>query len=324
MTTQIEKARAQPVPRPTGFARLFRTILRSWLMYLFLVPSFGLLGLFVYFPAAQALWESFFDWYPGQYNDFVGLKNYVTILVDPAFWISWRNLLLIIVWQFTFPFVMPFIMAECIFNMRTRSLQGFFRVAVLVPSLVPGIVMFMLWKWMYLPDGGVNIILDSVGLSQLAQPWLGQVHTALPALLFIGFPYGTGAAVLIYLAGLSNISTEVIDASIIDGCSRLRRVIAIDLPNVMGVVRLFVILNIIDVFQEFGRMLAVTEGGPYYATTTPALYLYYAAFGRGHYLEPVYGQAAAIATILFVLILFFSLLGHRFVRSHYEFEGVKA
>ena len=140
----------------------------------------------------------------------------------------------------------------------------------------------------------------------------------------MGFPWAAGTGVLIYLAGLSSISTDVIDASTIDGCGRLRRVLAIDLPNILPVVRLFLTLGIIDVFQEFGPMLAVTRGGPFFATTTPGLLLYQRAWGIERGDIPQMGEACAIGTMLFALILIFSILGHRYLRSGAEAEGIKA
>src|SRR5262249_38679477 len=137
---------AAATPASRG-ARVGREIRRSWAVYLLLAPGFALLLLFTYFPAAQALYESFFNWQPGAYNDFVGLGNYQRLFDNPAWWIAWRNWSIFAVWHFTVPFVMPFVMAECIFNLRNRRLQAFFRVAVLVPTLIPGIVTLLLWRW---------------------------------------------------------------------------------------------------------------------------------------------------------------------------------
>lgn len=308
---------------PSRQFSILQRILRNWLLYLLLVPPLALLGLFIYFPAVQALYESFFSWDPGLVNDFVGLRNYERVLTDPVWWIAWRNMLVIVVWRFSLPFVMPFIVAECIYNLRNRRMQAFYRTAVLIPTLVPGIVTLMLWRWMYQLDGGMNILLTTAGFGHLAASWLGQPHTALPALLFMGFPWTTGAGVLIYLAGLSNISADVIDAATIDGCSKWRRIFAIDLPNITGVIRLFLVFGIIDVFQEFGPMLAITRGGPFFATMTPGLFLYQRAFGIERFDLPAMGEASAVGVLLFALILVFSLLGHKYIKSSAEVEGIK-
>ena len=146
--------------------------------------------------------------------------------------------------------------------------------------------------------------------------------------MFVGFPWAIGASVLIVLAGLENISTDIMDAAIIDGCGRFRRIFAIDLPNISGVIRLFLVFGIIGIFQEFSRFLAMTGGGPYFSTSVPALLMFFKAGFRGVRSESAtgatsHGEAAAIATVLFVLILVFSLLTHRFVRGSTEAEGTR-
>ena len=132
-----------------------------------LVPAFLMMFTFTYYPAIQALYESFFNWWPGSYNEFVGFRNYERLFKWEVFWWSWGNWAKFAVFHFTAPFLMPFVMAECIFNLRNRSTQAFWRMAVIVPSLIPGIVTFVLWRWMYQVDGGFNIILEMVGLGDL-------------------------------------------------------------------------------------------------------------------------------------------------------------
>ena len=120
----------------------------------------------------------------------------------------------------------------------------------------------------------------------------------------------------------------MMDASTIDGCGRFRRIFAIDLPNITGVIRLFLVFGIIGIFQEFSRFLAMTGGGPYFSTSVPALLMFFKAGFRGVRSEAAtgansHGEAAAIATILFLLILVFSLATHRFLRGDTEAEGAK-
>ena len=314
---------------PTSRRRpLWLDVRRSWPLYLLLMPAFLMMFLFTYYPALQALYESFFNWWPGSYNEFVGFRNYERLFRWEVFWWSWGNWAKFAVFHFTAPFLMPFVMAECIFNLRNRSMQAFWRMAVIVPSLIPGIVTFVLWRWMYQLDGGFNVILEMVGLGHLVAPWLGQPDTALYAMMFVGFPWAIGASVLIVLAGLENISSDVMDASTIDGCGRFRRIFAIDLPNITGVIRLFLVFGIIGIFQEFSRFLAMTGGGPYFATSVPALLMFFKAGFRGVRSESAtgatsHGESAAIATILFILILIFSLLTHRFLRGDTEAKGAK-
>ena len=318
-------ADSDPNERRESRKTIWQQMKRYWYVYLMLVPSFGLLMLFTYYPAAVAMVESFFDWKPGVRNDFVGLYNYRRVLTDPVFWFSWRNVLIIAFWRFTVPFAIPILVAEAIFNLKSKGAKNFYRMAILVPILVPGIVNLMLWKWIYsAPDGGLNLILRAVGLAELTRPWLGSTATALPAILFMGFPWVVGTAPLIYLAGLLNISGEVIDASLIDGCSTTRRIISIDLPHLLPQIRLFLIFGIIDVFQSFGGQLALTRGGPGIATIVPGLYLYKMAFGLERF-EKAYTlicAACAVGVILFVVIFVLTFIANRYTRtSGLEYEA---
>jgi len=294
-------------------------------VYVLLVPSFALLLLFTYYPAVVAMVESFFDWKPGVRNTFVGLYNYKRVLTDRVFWFSWRNVLIIALWKFTIPFAIPILVAEGIFNLKSYRAKEFYRMAILVPVLVPGIVNLMLWKWIYsAPDGGLNLLLGAVGLGRLARPWLGSVETALPAILFMGFPWVVGTSPLIYLAGLMNISEEVIDASLIDGCSTIRRIVNIDFPHLLPQIRLFLIFGIINVLQSFGGNLALTRGGPGIATIVPGLYLYKMAFGLERF-EKAYtllGAACAVGVLLFVVIFVLTFAANRYTRvSGVEYEA---
>jgi raffinose/stachyose/melibiose transport system permease protein len=290
---------------------------KQWYLYVMLVPGLALLFLFIYYPAVVAMVESFFNWVPGVSNTFVGTYNYRRVLTDPVFWKSWRNIGIIALWQFSVPFVMPIIVAEAIFNLRSQWAKNFYRIVILIPTLVPGIVNLMIWRWLYVyPDGGINLILKAAGLGHIAKPWLGTKQTALPALLFMGFPWIVGAAPLVYLAGLLNISQEVIDASKIDGCSTVRRILAIDIPHLMGQVRLYFIFGLIGLLQQFGQQLAMTRGGPSNATIVPGLYLYKKFYGLERF-ERAYtrmGDACAVGVMMFIVIFALTQIANRYTR----------
>lgn len=307
-----------PGKQPRRFGtRFVRGVRKHWYLYIMLVPSFLLLVTFVYYPAGEALVMSFFDWQPGSRTTFIGLYNFRRILGDPSFWISWRNVVLIGIWSFTFPFFIPIAVAEAIFNLRSNISQNFYRVVILIPALVPSIVILMLWKWLYGSEGGLNLILEAIGLGELARPWLGTRETALPALVFVGFPWITGIAPLIYLAGLLNISSEVIDASQLDGCSTWRRILYIDLPHLGGQIRLFIILTLIDLLRKFGNPLALTEGGPGDATMVPGLYLYKKAFGLERFEQTAIrlGEACAVGVIIFTVLFLMTIISNRYGRG---------
>lgn len=300
-----------------GKEGLLRAIWRARGIYPFLAPTFLLLIVFRYYPAFLAITESFFNWDGYKINVFVGLQNYREILTDPFFWMGIRNVVIIVIVYSTLYVVTPLMTALVIFNLASVRAQYVLRIIFLIPAIVPVIVHLLLWQYIYQPtDGLLNILLKAAGLGFLRQTWLGDPKFALWSVLFVDFPWVSGIWVLIFLAGLENISPSVIEAATIDGASRLRRIIAIDIPLVAGVIKLFVILGIIGGLQTFYNILILTGGGPAFATMVPGLYLYQAAFTMSRM-----GYASAVGVLMFIAILGLTYLNWRYLRSTVEDEG---
>lgn len=284
-------------------------------VYAFLVPAFVLLILFDYVPFFLAIWRSLYDWNGTTISNFVGLENYCEILADTYFWTSVKVIAVILAFNLTLPLFGPLLVAEAIFNLVSRRSQYFWRTLLIVPAVVPALVHLLLWRFIYNPvNGPANMLLKALGLPP--QTWLADSNLALPAYLFIGFPWAGGVWMLIYLAGLINISTEVIDASVIDGASRFRRIIHIDMPLILGQIKLSVILTCIGTLQQFVGIFILTAGGPSFSTYVPGLYLYDSGFGRGRM-----GFASAIGVIIFMVVLVLTYLNQRYMKSAVEYEA---
>ncbi|MEZ4683917.1 MAG: sugar ABC transporter permease [Caldilineaceae bacterium] len=139
---------------------------------------------------------------------------------------------------------------------------------------------------------------------------MGSPKTALYAVTFMGFPWVSGVTVLIYLAGLQGISREVIDSAQVDGCTGLRRILAIDLPLILGQIKLIVVLSVIGGLQGWVGIFVMTNGGPGTASMVPGLWMYNNAF-----LWNQMGYASAIGMFLFLLIFGVTLFNMKFVKS---------
>jgi ABC-type sugar transport system permease subunit/outer membrane protein assembly factor BamB len=291
---------------------------RLWnarLSYAFLLPTFGLLVVFSYYPALSGLAHSFTEWHIGGDSRWVGLANFERLLTDQYFRVGFGNLLILTLAHFAKTFTAPLLVAELIFNLRPRFMQYWARTAFVVPTVVPGVVTILLWLMIYEPNIGLlNQTLRAVGFGQASHGWLGDPATALPAIIMIGFPWVAPFAFLVYYAGLIAIPVEVIEASRVDGCSTFRRFVSIDLPLLMGQVKLLVVLGFIGEVQSFGLILLTTGGGPGHTTYVPALQLYYAAMQLNQL-----GYASAIASVLFLVILGGTLLNLR-LRSAVEYQ----
>ncbi|MEP6984930.1 MAG: sugar ABC transporter permease [Chloroflexota bacterium] len=282
--------------------------------YMFLLPAIILLIMFRYFPAFSAVFHSFTDWDGTRPANFVGLAQYKLLFNDPIFIKSVVNILIYTAVRTFFSTAMALLGAELVYNLRSYVTQGIWRIVFTLPLVIPTTVVFLVWRQVYTARLGLlNQILAAIGLSSQSKPWLGLPDTALGALILIGFPLVSGFGFLVLLSALQNLPNEVNDAALIDGCTRLRRIFAIDLPSIRGPVALILILGINAGLQEFAPMLVVTNGGPVNSTQSPGLYLYQQAFTLGKF-----GYSTAIGTVLMVMTLAFSvfILRARYRSAH--------
>ena len=282
--------------------------------YLFLAPTFLFLIVFNYVPAFSGLYHAFTEWETGSAARWIGLRNFQQIAHDEFLRLSIVNQIILLAAGLVKTLVFPLIAAEMLFHLQSKRMQYALRTALLIPMVVPGMVGVLLWGFIYDPNIGlINNVLTEIGLKSLTRAWLGDWHTALPAVIGVGFPWVSGLALLIYLAGLIAIPRDVLDSSAVDGASSWRRIWSIDLPLVRGQMRLLAALTIIGTLQDFGSLLVLTGGGPGLATHVPALHMYFQAFRFGHY-----GYASAIGFVLFLTILIFTVTNMRFARSAVE------
>ena len=294
---------------------VLRRIYANRTVYLFLAPSYLLMLLFSYYPFLSAIQHSFTRWTVGGVSRFVGLNNFIELAGDDIFRTALVNLLLLSAFAIVVNVTAPLFAAELVFNMKSARLQYASRAVLVFPMVVPFIVMVLVWGFIYDAEVGIiNQFLSLVGLEELRRAWLGDQRFALPAMMFIGFPWVGGFSLLIYLAGLQAISSEILDSALIDGVNVVKRFWFIDLPMVLGQVKLILILSVINSLQSFGVQLILTEGGPGFATLVPGLYMYNMAFWYARM-----GYATTIGFVLFILIFGLTYLNFKGIRVETEY-----
>jgi raffinose/stachyose/melibiose transport system permease protein len=210
----------------------------------------------------------------------------------------------------------PLLAAELVFNLKNKKMQGIYKTMFVIPMVVPGVVQILLWMHLLEPDGMINRILILFGMESLTNCWLGNFNTALGALIFIGFPWVSAFNFLIYLSGLQNIPSDVLDSTLIDGLSEVKRIFKIDLPFIAAQIRIVTILSLIGSVQNFQTILVLTDGGPGWSTLVPSLYMFHNAFKFSNV-----GYGMAIGTFLFLIILFFTYLNFKFIKSDIEYKA---
>lgn len=277
----------------------------------------ALLTLFVYLPVVWAFTSSLYEFEIGSPSQFVGISNYVEFLTkDPVAWPSLYHMLFLALFAVCVRLSIPLVVAKLIHSLPQERLRYLYRIVFLIPIVVPGVAVQLIWQGMYADRGMVNEFLRNVGLDAWARGWLSDPNFALFAVAMVGLPFVGGFEVLIYYAGLSGIPESVNEAARLEGCTGIRKFFLIDIPLVMSQLKLILILTLIGGVQGFESMLILTRGGPGFETTVPGLWMYFNAFSFQRM-----GYACAIGVCLFALIFGLTALNMRYFRSTEEMEG---
>jgi len=272
--------------------------------YLLISPWIIGFALFILGPMLASFGLSFletnlFSW------EYVGLKNYTTLFSTDAtrslFWVSLYNTVYYVFFSIPLTIGAGFFIAVLLNqDMRGRSA---YRVIYYLPSIIPGIAASVVWLYLFQPDFGViNWLFSAVGIEGVR--WLYDPRTAKMAFVIMSV-WGAGGNMLIFLAGLQGIPTELYEAAKIDGAVAWSRLRHITLPLMSPTIFFVVITNIIASFQVFTNVYVMTngDGGPANSTMMYVLHIYLVAF-RQYRL----GYASALAWVLFVILLLFTLL----------------
>ncbi len=264
-----------------------------------------LLGLVIFTvgPIVASLYLSLNDYEVVKPPVFVGLENYRRLAEDPLFW---QALKVTATYVFTsVPLTISLAFAVALLMNQRLAFLGLFRTAYYMPNLVPAVASAILWIWIFNPEFGLlNGSLRSVGISN-PPLWLAHTKWALPALIVMSL-WGVGGPMLIYLAGLQGIPTDLYEAAQIDGAGAWARFRHVTVPQMSPVIFFNLIMGIIGSWQVFTAGYIMTGGGPRYATLFYVLYLYNNAF---RYFRM--GYASALAWVLAVIILVFTLIVFR-------------
>jgi multiple sugar transport system permease protein len=311
----------QPQPIP-GLRRLVsRKVQERTLGYTFLAPAIILIGVFELYPIFYGFYISLCDWRLGC-QAIVGADNYARGLTDPAMWYA---LLVTATYSLiTVPVQLGlgFIIAVLLFQ-RARG-HELFRILMFLPYITSTVASAAVWSYIYSPDNGLlNTALRVIGVPGLR--WLGEpagvfallaqnIGVTLPgwahgpsmALVSVSI-YTTwvfiGYDITIFLAGLVNINAELYEAAEVDGATGWVRLRHITVPLMSPTIFFLLVVTVIGTFKAFNHIFVMTAGGPGDATTTASVLIFQQlyAFNR-------YGYAAALAFILFTVILALTLL----------------
>ena len=278
----------------------------------FLAPALGAIGLFFALPvlAAAALSLTDFDIYaigdPSAAR-FVGLGNYAHLLTTPRFWKALGNTLYFVGVGGPLS-VGASLGAALLVNARAVRFRGLFRTALFAPVVTTLVAVAVVWRYLYHPQSGLlNAGLGALGVDPV--DWLNDPTWAMPALILLAVWKNFGYNMIIFVAGLQGVAPELYEAGRVDGAGRWDLFRHVTLPALAPTFLFVAVITMIGYFQLFAEPYVMTQGGPFDATLSVVLLMYEEGFRFWNM-----GYAAAIAFVLFALLLVGTLLQLRLQR----------
>src|SRR4051795_10270308 len=278
---------------------------------LFLLPLLLIFGAFSWYPISRAVIMSLQQTNLVTDPTWVGLDNFRFVLDDPLFPTAVKNTAYFALLALLFGYPVP--LAAAVLMSEVRRGRGVYAALAYLPVVIPPVVAVLLWKTFY--DGGsVGVFNTMLGWVHLGPyPWLQSQSWAMPSLVLESTWANAGATVIIYLAALTAVNTELYEAASVDGAGVLRKVWHVTLPQLRGVLLLTMILQIIGTAQVFLEPYLFTSGGPANSTLTILLLIYNYAFGNS--LGGDYGSATALSLMLAGFLALFSIAYLRATRA---------
>ena len=288
-----------------------RSNIQSWFIML---PGLALMAFFVWEPLLESIRMSLYKTQNVDLVRFVGLDNFISVIGKDDFIQALVNTFLYTFWSLLLGFVLPIILA--MFIGETTRGKGFFRTAVYLPNMLPGLAVIILWSAFFSGEksGVLNILLGKLGIP--SQSYLTNAKWVIPIIIVIATWKGAGATALIYMAGMASISPELYEAAAIDGASIWRRVVHIQLPAIRKLAGTLLILQIISVFQIMYEPMVLTKGGPDNASLSLMQLMWQYAFGGAMN----YGKASAVAVIVTLILLIMTAVYSYFNRKESDWD----
>lgn len=270
----------------------------AWILIL---PALFCIFFFILRPQILGVYWSFFDMKGFTATDFVGFDNYRRVLTDTAFLQTFTNTWIYVILSIALGFFIPFIVAVVMNEML--HMTKLIRVVVYLPSVMPAVAVSLLWYFLYYPDemGLLNMFLSKFGLEPYG--WLQDSRFTILYIIISMTWSGMGGTAIYYFSGLQGINHELYEAAIMDGAGFFRRIFVVTIPQMSGMLILFLIRQIIGVFNVMEQPMQMTGGGPNNASMTLGLLNYRYGFVLK---KPQF--AMALGVIMFVFLLAFAII----------------
>lgn len=264
-----------------------------------LLPALLIFCFFVIVPIIWSAWYGFYDWKGIGAMKFIGFGNYTEIIQDPVFAKSLRNNLIVVAAS-VFGQV-PIALALALVLRQSTLYQRIIRSVVFLPMVLSSVVIGIIWGYIYHPQIGIlNSLLDWIGLGAWKQAWLSNPSISMYMLAIPIIWNFIGPYMIMYIAALQNIPSEIEDASAIDGAKPMRMLFSIRIPMIWDTIKVTIVLCISGSLKTFDLIYVMTGGGPAHSTELLASYMYNNTFSIYRF---GYGSAISTSIIIISMVL---------------------
>jgi len=283
-------------------------------VYFFLAPALSAIFIFFFIPVIAAFIISFtdFDIYAlGDYSTvrFIWFTNYIELFNDPLFWTALRNTFYFVLVSAPLS-IMVSLGAAILLNSKLIKFKAIFRLSYFIPVVTTLVAVAIVWRFIYHPKFGImNYFLSWFNINPV--DWLGDPVWAMPAIILMSVWKNFGYNMIIFLAGLQNISEELYEAAELEGASSWQKFKSITLPMLAPTTAFVSIITMIGFFQFFAEPYIMTQGGPLNSTLSIVQYMYHEGFKWWNM-----GYSASIAFVLFLIIIIGTLIQFKLQKSH--------
>jgi multiple sugar transport system permease protein/raffinose/stachyose/melibiose transport system permease protein len=284
-------------------------------LFLMAAGPLAFFAVFVLWPLAQSMWYSLTRWNGLSDPEFIGLDNFSRALADPNFIRAFENTAIWLIVAVTVPTVAGLLLAVLL----DRPLRGsrLYKSAFYLPITLSLVVVGQVWTWIYQPSWGLlNSVLETVGLADMTRAWLGDPETALIAVIVAWSWQQTALALILYLAALTTVPRDLIEAASIDGANARQQFLRIIVPLLRPASVVVITLAVINTLKGFDIVFVLTKGGPFHMSSNLAMFMYEETFFKYRL-----GYGAAIATALFALAIIVVVVYFRQARASERLYG---
>jgi len=276
--------------------------------WLYLIPGLVLFTIIILVPLIWNIYLSFTSYRGIRPPEWIGLDNWIKLMGDDKFWVSFQNSVAMIVAMVVVPTLLGLVLAALLFDLVGKKFGGrlasFLRATYYLPQILPVAIAAIVIGWILRPENGaLNTVLDAIGLGALQHNWLGSPDTALASVMVVMVWVQIGYPVVIFMAALQRVDPELYEAAELDGANWFQRFTSITVSIIRPEIYVVVLTATIAALKVFGPIYALTRGGPGNSTIVPSYYSYSEFFQSQQV-----GYGATIATALTVVVVAITII----------------